>query len=510
MESKWPFMLITISLLFGLGVIIAKMERTVVMNNWDKRRCDFSIMAAATFFKPDFDPRSKNDFANDNFSFCMKTYVVKFIELFMKPINAVFEKQIGVAGNSADMVNTMRSITKSVHDAFTSLLGKYVYKFNSTIFEMSRIMQYLGMAMKKLNAIMVSLIYVGLSVFRSIVNAIQFIIKVILIICGIILGLMIILIFVLFPFIPLIVATLGAVVAIITIISVAVVGAIAGSSAADLATQICFAKDTKIVCEDGIKCVSEIKLGDKLKGCGEITATIKLSGKGVKLFDICGIHVSGSHLVKGEVWNTVAQDPRSIQTDIESDILYCFNTSSNNIPVQGKEIVIFRDWEEINDIESQRIWSYMILKKLNNLCHYSKWKDGIKPSEIPIMNAKVKTVRGFVNISELDLSDKVLDRNDKEQAIIGIIKGKISDVKKETELHTEWHTELYELHDVWIKGKSTLVPGSETIEGRTLITETGEFIIWDGAEKLIRDFTDIGHDAIHETYPFICSRLNRV
>ena len=63
---------------------------------------------------------------------------------------------------------------------------------------------------------------------------------------------------------------------------------------------------------------------------------------------------------------------------------------------------------------------------------------------------------------------------------------------------------------VWIKGKSTVVPGNDTIQGMTIITETGEFIIWDEVEKkerIIRDFTEVGYKTIHETYPFVASRL---
>ena len=89
---------------------------------------------------------------------------------------------------------------------------EYYKKFNASVFEMSRIVQHLRMAMRRLNAMMVSMIYTGLTMFRGMLNTIQFIIKVILTICGIMLGIMIILIFVLFPFIPMILAVLGTIV----------------------------------------------------------------------------------------------------------------------------------------------------------------------------------------------------------------------------------------------------------------------------------------------------------
>jgi hypothetical protein len=44
----------------------------------------------------------------------------------------------------------------------------------------------------------------------------------------------------------------------------------------------------------------------------------------------------------------------------------------------------------------------------------------------------------------------------------------------------------------------------------TLITETGEFTIWDmkdKKEKIVRDFTEIGYKEIHKTYSLVESRL---
>jgi predicted phosphohydrolase len=65
--------------------------------------------------------------------------------------------------------------------------------------------------------------------FRGLLNTIQFVIKVILIICGIMLGIIIILIFVLFPFIPLIMATLGAIITTVLALTMVISGDIAES-----------------------------------------------------------------------------------------------------------------------------------------------------------------------------------------------------------------------------------------------------------------------------------------
>ena len=199
MEAKWPFMLIAFGLVFLLGLTLANLEKSTVMNNWDQRRCELPVMMAARFFKPKDDPRTSSDFSSDNFSFCMKTYVDKFMALFMAPINAIFSKQAGVASNALDMVSTIRDIAQTLYNTLLGFMDTYYRKFNASVYEMSRIAQYLRMAMRRANAMMIGMLYSGITLFRGMLNTIQFVIKVILIICGIMLAIIIILFFVLFP-----------------------------------------------------------------------------------------------------------------------------------------------------------------------------------------------------------------------------------------------------------------------------------------------------------------------
>jgi hypothetical protein len=52
--------------------------------------------------------------------------------------------------------------------------------------------------------------------------------------------------------------------------------------------------------------------------------------------------------------------------------------------------------------------------------------------------------------------------------------------------------------------------GTHHLQGMALITETGEYIVWDPSEqkeKIVRDFTEIGYDSIYETYSFVEERL---
>jgi hypothetical protein len=520
-------MLIAFGLVFALGLTIASLERTGVMNNWDKRRCELPVTMAARFFKPDWDPRSKADFAKDNFDFCMKTYIDKFMALLMAPINAIFGKHANLAGDALNMVNTIRKIAASMFNALLGFLDTYYRKFNASVYEMSRVIQYLRMAMRRANAVVVSMLYSGITMFRGLLNTIQFIIKVILIICGILLAIIIILIFVLFPFIPMILAVLGAIVATVLAMVMVISGEV-GSEASSDKSGFCFSNWTMVATVDKEgkevpKPVSELKIGDELaQGCGKITAIIQMDGTEISLFHLNGIMVSGSHLVQGQdgKWKSVSQDERAFETKVESSVLYCFNTTTHKIPVYNdkKEVILFRDWEEIadDDEKGQYEWNYIVLKMLNKLSNYNLWKDSLKlTTNIPLMSAKtkVKTQAGFIPLESMFIGLKyVIDSKGNKHKVLGIVRGEIEEVDydKMTKLGV-WNTELYEyVNDIWIKSESTIISGNNKIEGMTIITESGEFIIWDEVEKrerVVRDFTEVGYKTIHETYPFVASRL---
>jgi hypothetical protein len=496
------------------------MEKTSVMNNWTDRRCELPIIAAASFFKPESDPRSSSDFSKDNFEFCMKSTVEKFIAFFMGPVNALFGKQVNAAGDAINAANTVRSIAQTLYNTFMSYIDILFRKFNASVFEMSRVIQHLRMAMNRLSAIAVSMIYTGISVFRSMTNAIQLIIRVIFIICAIMLAIIIILWFILFPFIPIILATLGAIVTAVMVFS----GVLSDSISADAQNKMggfCFAEDTPIQTADGqTKPANEIQIGDELAhGGGRVITVIVMNGEKIPLYELNGIYVSGSHLVKGVdgVWTSVAEDNRSKCTTRISTKIYCFNTTSNTIPIQSEDgaTIWFRDWEEIdnNDDNGQYMWNYMISTILN--CHttYKDWKHNMIPyceDAVFGKDVRVKTKNGFVPISKLatDPFSHVVDRNGEEQDIVGIVHGEVEHAEEPT---GQWHTDIYVLENgVWLKNKRTVLRGSTTIIGYTLITESGEFIVWDEKEKkekVVRDFTEVGYQTIHETYPFVEARL---
>jgi hypothetical protein len=528
MEAKWPFVSIILFFLGLLGFVVSKLERTNVMNNWDKRRCEFPVMIGSYFFKPDDDPRTSTQFAGENFSFCLKNTIDSFTTLLMKPIQTLFSKQINVTGVAMNMLNIIRNLATTMYKAFTKYLSSFFGKFNFAIFEIRRIIIYIRMAVERLSAIAMSFTFIGITVFRTAINSIQAVIRVVLIVCGIMLAILIILWFILFPFIPIVMSALGTVISIVLIFSMVLSGVLSDTLKTDAEKKksgFCFSEDTPVFVKTNeneltTKKVKDIIVGDELGyNCGKVTAVIKMDGSEVELYSIDGILVSGSHLVKGTdgIWKEVKEDSRSFKSFYKSSVIYCFNTTSNQIPVfrTTNSALFFRDWEEIdnNDTNGHILWNQLILHLLHTNNTLTSWKQDLNlSSDLPLLhpNYLVKTINGFVHISSIKLSDKILDRNGKEQQVLGIIYGQIDEIDKD-ENHI-WSTSLYEWIDgVWRKSQHTIKHGTHTVNGYYLITETGEIILLNHdnkKERIVRDFTEIGHDRISETYPFIYTRLS--
>jgi len=101
----------------------------------------------------------------------------------------------------------------------------------------------------------------------------------------------------------------------------------------------------------------------------------------------------------------------------------------------------------------------------------------------------------------------VCDDTNQPTRVIGIISGHINGRTHEK----EWNTAIYEkIGNQWILQPSTLPVDVWKTTGYHLITASGTFAYYDSSQhknRFVRDFTEVGHDRIEETYEFIADRL---
>jgi hypothetical protein len=505
----WPFLLVTIGLLVGVGYMIANTEKAVVMQNWPQMRCSVPILFAASFFKPSGDKRSSGEFAMDNFEFCMKSLVHEVMEIVMAPLFAIFGKHVSMAEVMSDAMNGVRKIMHTIYEAFLSFIDPFLKKYTAVAYQVGIVTQHMRMAFQRVNAMMLGMLFTGLTMIRGFMNAIDFVIKVVMIIVGIMVALIIILFFILFPFIPLILSVLAAVVAV-------AIGSVAASASASRGA-FCFPAEAHVVLENGTRRpICEIRVGDVLWNGATVEATMLFDGKGCELWELDGICVAGSHRVRHAAlgWPLVEQDPRARRTSAEASLLYCLTTSDRKIPIYSPTrgvVLWFRDWEELEDgdEEMEAEWNRLVLSILNDRPASSFAQEG---ADVHLLGRGVRviTANGARRIVEIRLGDFVLGENLELTRVTGIVEGRKGEGEAGTEELSRWWSGcLVQQEGVWER-VSTTPAVQEGAQGRHLLTESGTFVVIapdTGKLTPVRDYTEVGIQRLPYTYPFVEERI---
>lgn len=505
----WPFLVLTIGLLVGVGYLVANTEKSVVMQNWPQMRCTPPILFAGSFFKPSNDKRSAGEFAMDNFEFCMKSLVDDVMAVVMAPLFAIFGKHASMAEMMTETMNAIRKIMHAIYEAFLSFIEPFLKKFESVAYQVGIVTQRLRMVFQRVNAMMLGMLFSGLSIVRGFMNTIDFVIKVVMIIVGIMVALIILLFFILFPFIPLIVAVLTAVVAV-------AVGSVAAVAASSMGTFKCFPGSALVVLQGGVqRPAAEVRVGDVLVGGGKVEATMVLDGKGEALWDLEGVLVAGSHRVAHPElgWPLVEKDPRAKRTAIETPFLYCFTTSDRKIPVfsptLGRE-VWFRDWEEIDcgDKDTEAAWDRLVQFVLNG--HFTD-TEGLDDHLLG-QRVQVITPSGARAIEEIRIGDVVVGEGLRPTRVIGVVRGQIGcEGAAPPVAGSRWWSGCLARHDDWPAWERVRQsPHIAGAHGRHLFTESGTFLVIapdTGKLTAVRDYTEVGAEGLPHTYTFIEERI---
>ena len=110
---------------------------------------------------------------------------------------------------------------------------------------------------------------------------------------------------------------------------------------------LCFDEGTEIKKRDGsIAKIKDVCVGDVLENDVTVTGTMCLSRCTESVYNLNGIIVSGSHVVKFcERWIKVCDHPYAdLLPEYDDQYLYCMNTSEKTITIDE---TTFTDWDEI-------------------------------------------------------------------------------------------------------------------------------------------------------------------
>jgi hypothetical protein len=493
-----PLFLTTLALTSGLAYLLGNSYRQEIMAQWKERRCELPIMIMAGQFKPPDDPRESSEFASDNFSFCARSLAAYLFKILITPLLILIGKNIDALNIVDQSTNLIRTLVSTLMNAFAKIMDPFYRRFLLVGRSFANGFAKMLSAMNRGFGIAVSAIFMGISATRATLNAIDFIIKVVMIILGILIGIFILLFFVLFPVTPVILSTL----AVLSAVGIGVAGA----------GVFCFDAETEICLENGkTKPICKLKVGDRLIG-NDVVEGILLTERepNTTLFNYNGIVVSGSHIVWEEgAWKPVEETRYASPIQHATQRLYSLRTGSRTMTAHSKETgatVLFRDWEEIleNDSITDAEWDKLVQELLSNSVI-----DTTASEEHPCFSGKclVKKDGCEVPISTIRIGDTIQDINTLETRVLGVYTG-LSFIDEHM-VNRKWFTDGIWWKTTQWEHKPVLRTKLQMTQGVHLITESGTF--WVRTEELsggVRDFTEVGHKRLPETMDFLLKRLN--
>ncbi len=479
--------LIVLILLAGLGILIGTLDRADILANWEYRRCNLPVMFTASLYKPPEDPKDSTTFAIENFQFCIGKIGQEVMTEVMAPFIKLLKSEMDVGNVVAEVQNKIRLMIGNFQRAFSSLLDSVFQRFMMVGFQIKMIYKKFMDAMNRAFTIALDAVFLGISMITGIENFYNFVIKVVTIMLGIMVGLIILLFFILLPVLPIIMTTIGVLVA----------GGIGGVSG--MAGAFCFVPETLLRKKNGetVK-IESIQIGDILEDNSVVEGIVKMSGKETQLYDIKGVKVSGSHLIYyGPVdkWIFVKDHPDAQRIFEKSELLYCLNTTTRRIPIGGE---IFRDWEELpNSLQAIKGWNDLVghLLKTSQACG--------EVQSYPIFSKTwfvQEETKGKISIQDVKVGDRVLDGKVYVD-VLGVYEG-IEEVPDKL----NWYADSIRFKEgnEW-KMKAQIPVGKTIQRGNTFITRSGSFSVMekDGTSVQVRDFTEVGIENIEKTYSWM-------
>lgn len=512
-------LILIITFLFTLvfAFLIKSVDIDAVKGDWAARRCAAPILFTGWLYKPADDPRSGTEFMQENFNFCVS-------KLMDSALASVFAPFLGVAGGSGAALGTMngalgniKGMLKNATNAFSSIVGITHKRFADTIGNFVGVWHRLQFMFQRAVAAALSTVYAGMSFLTGFLNLYDFVVKVVIIILSILVALIFFLFFALIPVMPVI----------FTVLSV-LIGAGLGSAVGGMASVFCVDPDAGVRMADGtVKALKEVRVGDVLaerrgdvsgsnQGLNVVEGVLVCSGEEEACVSIHRVKMSGSHRVLYGGGYILARDhPEALPAE-PLPRLICLNTTHHDVPIVCTEgsctegTLWVSDWEEVDDDAGRRAWLAMVNDILNpglspQLCMKKE------PTTVPLLSPSTlvrEQTRGIIPLRNLQIGDYVLDAEKHYTRVLATYTGEFHADNRESFWISDgvW---AYTMDGIWtpaiygsIKESASL--SAAPLKGLNIITESGSFYIkHNGIHTLVRDFTEMGKDAVAESYKYL-------
>lgn len=340
---------ITIFVLSVFSYCLTMQKKQEIYSDWNNNRCKPQYIPIAGFIAAP-EGQSIGEYTSENFQYCVQSQATSLAGYALQPFVYLLSSLSTIVSFLANMINSIREM----FNKFRSNVAEFVKVVMGKLLNITApiVTMFIALldSLQKTQGVMATGLFTLLSVYyalQSLIGSIFEILgKFLLIMISIIVFLWII------PFTwptALGISAVYIVLAILTSVLMYFYAITFGIKLIKIPKLRCFDKNVQFKMNNGTtKNISNIEVGDIFEDGTNVTSKMKLDASALRMFNIRGIIVSESHIIKhGEKWLPIRDHPDAIEIfNYSEPYLYCLNTSTKQIQLNG---LTFTDWDEIYD-----------------------------------------------------------------------------------------------------------------------------------------------------------------
>jgi hypothetical protein len=378
-------------------------------SDWINQRCNPKVIPFAGLInKPEGE--TVLSYTRDNFTYCVQNVITSFADVSLNPINTLVNSLSSLFLGFVNSMNEMRNMMSRLRNNIAVIAKMIFDRILSVLAPLQVVFIAVSDSLRKIEGILTAGLYTALSAYYALQalmgSMVEMIIKILIIMLGLIVALWAT---------PVTWGAAAATSATFLAISIplAIIAALMSKMMNIQTSTIpklkCFDEHVELKMADGtIKTISQMELGDVLEDGAVVVSKMRLNAVNVQMYNLYGIIVSGTHVVKYQgKWIKMADHPDATKVSYFKPYIYCLNTSSKRLMIND---VVFTDWDEIYEdtlgdilsleIKNERIGLDIKIEKEENI--HKHLETGFR-GNTPIELENGKTVC----ISDVKVGDKL-------------------------------------------------------------------------------------------------------
>jgi len=401
------FMIVTLFVTLVYLYCVAMTNAQAIKDDWSNQRCNPNIIPFAGFINKPND-QSITDYTGENFNYCIQNVLANITGFALQPFTFLINFLTTVFDQIQKAINTIRDVINKLREDMRKIAEEILSRILNMLIPLQVIFIGLKDILNKVQGILTAALYTSLGSYytlKALMGAIaEMIIVLLIIFAAIIVSLWLV------PFtFPVAAANTLIFVAIsvpLTIIVLFMTEVLHIQTEGVPGVPSCFDKNTLLKMNNGsYQTIENIKVGQVLYNNSKVTAKIRVNAKGLTMYKLNNIIVSGSHILKyKDKWIPVRLHPDRVPIPYLEPYLYCLNTTSKLIVINN---MVFTDWDEIYETKLENILQRPFINEAGFM-EIVRYKENIhKLCNGFIKGTLFNNQNGLIPIEQVNVGDKI-------------------------------------------------------------------------------------------------------